>query len=346
MHPKADGSVRLISMHTYLRFSEVAQACGFEVEALLSHAGLKPDVSLRSHERLPLACLLKIFEYGMSHSTENWFPLALAESFSFDFFPEVETFLATSSNLKEASKLLHWLPHLILPELDAEMPNTAEHIELKLRVVHSASSAGEVVLINGIEESIVCCIAMFIKKLKLPLEGITLLFSHAAHARLLAFGAKLGVEIQTEAQFSGLYGPSRLWEHSIARQGSALHSQTELLIEDVIARLQRRQSISEWIKRDLRKMPTLTLGEIAERLGLSLRGVQRQLLNEQTSFQALQAETLEALANHYLKRVKLDLESIALKLGFSDRHSFTRAYKRWTGLTPSQYRKAQTSHTI
>jgi len=103
--------------------------------------------------------------------------------------------------------------------------------------------------------------------------------------------------------------------------------------------LQRRQRMSEWIKRDLRKNPMLSLSDIAERLGLSLRGVQRQLLAENASFQFLQAETLRELANHYLKSAQLDLESIAAKLGFSDRHSFTRAYKRWTGLTPSQYRR-------
>ncbi|MCE2680498.1 MAG: hypothetical protein LW629_08655 [Burkholderiales bacterium] len=101
MQQKTESLVYSISMHTYLRFSEVAQQCGFEVEGLLNHAGLKPDVQLRNNERLPLECLLKVFDHGMTHSKNNWFPLALAESFSFDFFPEVETFLATSSNLKE-----------------------------------------------------------------------------------------------------------------------------------------------------------------------------------------------------------------------------------------------------
>jgi AraC-like DNA-binding protein len=339
MQQKAESLVYSISMHTYLRFSEVAQQCGFEVEGLLTYAGLKPDVQLRKSQRLPLECLLKVFDHGITHSRENWFPLALAESFSFDFFPEVETFLATSSNLKEASKLLHWLPHLILPELALELPQSSERLELKVRVAYATTSAKAVSLINGIEESIVCCILMFMKKLKLPLDGVSLLFSHAANTGISQLGMKLGVTIKTQTEFSGLCGPNRLWEHPIARQNSPIHSQTELMIEEVVARLQRQQSMSEWIKRELRNLPSLTLGEIAERLGLSLRGVQRQLLNEETTFQKLQAQTLESMANHYLKSPQLDMESIALKLGFSDRHSFTRAYKRWTGLTPSQYRK-------
>jgi hypothetical protein len=194
----SDNAVQSISMHSFLRFSEVAQRCGFEVEGLLTHAGLKPDVQYRNSERLPLQRLTRIFEHGMANSKLHWFPLALAESFSFDFFPEVETFLATSSNLKEASKLLHWLPHLILPELVFDITQSDQRLELKVRVDHAAASEQETALIKGIEESIVCCVAMFMKKLKLPIEDVVLHFEHSTHPLLAQFGQKMGIHIKSE----------------------------------------------------------------------------------------------------------------------------------------------------
>ena len=40
-----------------------------------------------------------------------------------------------------------------------------------------------------------------------------------------------------------------------------------------------------------------------------------------------------------LRDMNLDIESIALKLGFNERRSFTLAFKHWQGMSPSQYRQ-------
>jgi AraC-like DNA-binding protein len=79
----------------------------------------------------------------------------------------------------------------------------------------------------------------------------------------------------------------------------------------------------------------------AETLGLTPRTLQRRLAERDTSFQA-EVNTLRcALAKDLLRGdPALGLAEIATRLGFADVANFHRAFKSWTGITPSQWRDA------
>ena len=80
--------------------------------------------------------------------------------------------------------------------------------------------------------------------------------------------------------------------------------------------------------------------DIARKLGASKRTLQRQLRNEQTTFQAVLDKTREELALHYLRKTKLTGSEISYLLGFQDPNSFFRAFHNWTGQTTEQARLA------
>jgi AraC-like DNA-binding protein len=77
---------------------------------------------------------------------------------------------------------------------------------------------------------------------------------------------------------------------------------------------------------------------IAQRLHRSLSTLQRQLSGEGTSYQEIREETRKTLAEEYVQDHKLSLSQIAYMLGFSDQSNFSRAFKRWTGMSPRDYR--------
>jgi len=83
---------------------------------------------------------------------------------------------------------------------------------------------------------------------------------------------------------------------------------------------------------------------IAADLQVSTRTLNRQLQAEGTSFQAVLDVTRQKLAEAYLAGGQ-SITRIAFALGFSDQTSFTRAYKRWTGHTPSEGRVSTRSPT-
>jgi len=84
------------------------------------------------------------------------------------------------------------------------------------------------------------------------------------------------------------------------------------------------------------------LATIADQLGVSARTLQRQIRQEgHASYQQLVDDTRRDLALRYLKESHISIGEAAFLLGFSEPSAFHRAFKRWTGGTPQQFRRAQ-----
>ncbi|MFW2368538.1 MAG: AraC family transcriptional regulator [Desulforhopalus sp.] len=82
-----------------------------------------------------------------------------------------------------------------------------------------------------------------------------------------------------------------------------------------------------------------TIEKAASELYMSKRKLQRLLHDEGTSFIALLNETREDIAKQYVRDKDMNLTEIAFLLGFSEQSTFSRSFKRWTGKSPSSFRK-------
>ena len=88
-----------------------------------------------------------------------------------------------------------------------------------------------------------------------------------------------------------------------------------------------------------------SISEVAAKLALSARTLQRQLQNESTSYKVVLNQTRNQLAQHYLLQTQLPLDEISFLLGFQDGNSFNRAFAVWMGTTPGEYRHSQLATT-
>ncbi len=81
------------------------------------------------------------------------------------------------------------------------------------------------------------------------------------------------------------------------------------------------------------------LEAIAFRLGIAPRTLQRKLKESGTSHQELLDEMRRELSIHYLQERQMAVCEVAFLLGFSETSAFHRAFKRWTGTTPGEFRR-------
>ncbi|WP_171103616.1 AraC family transcriptional regulator [Ruegeria sp. HKCCD7255] len=122
-------------------------------------------------------------------------------------------------------------------------------------------------------------------------------------------------------------GMSKFFETHLDTQLSQINDTSELerRILDQI-----RETLSEGVP---------TLAEVAERLGMSTRTLQRRLSADGLAYQDLVLDARKSLSEQLLRRTDYALAEIAFLTGFSDQSTFTRAFKRWRGETPANYRR-------
>ena len=81
------------------------------------------------------------------------------------------------------------------------------------------------------------------------------------------------------------------------------------------------------------------LSDVAEKLAMSERTLQRRMEGEGTTFRQLLAEARQELGRELMTDASVGIDAIASLLGFQDTSSFYRAFQEWEGMTPSQWRK-------
>jgi AraC-like DNA-binding protein len=81
-----------------------------------------------------------------------------------------------------------------------------------------------------------------------------------------------------------------------------------------------------------------SLERVADQLSLTPRTLQRKLQDLGTSHNELLDQMRRQLAMRYLREPEMAICEVAYLLGFSESSSFHRAFKRWTGLTPKEFR--------
>jgi AraC-like DNA-binding protein len=80
------------------------------------------------------------------------------------------------------------------------------------------------------------------------------------------------------------------------------------------------------------------LQDVARELRMSSRTLQRRLTEDGVSFQQLTEIARRELAHHYLLHSSLELNETAYLLGYEDANSFFRAFHKWEGTTPGQWK--------
>jgi len=84
---------------------------------------------------------------------------------------------------------------------------------------------------------------------------------------------------------------------------------------------------------------TLTIEQCATALAMSMTSFRRKLSQEETTFKLIQHKFLNELCVHALLTENLSVSALVIKLGYSERATFERAFRHKFGITPSQFRE-------
>ncbi|MGP0172861.1 AraC family transcriptional regulator [Pseudomonas sp. NCHU5208] len=176
----------------------------------------------------------------------------------------------------------------------------------------------------------------------LDIAPVQVRFQHAAPADTREHQRIFRCPVLFEQPDNALIFPKRLLSVALGQADAQVSGMLDAYADRLLGELRQGASLLERARRILlaqlaEQRPELHA--IAEALALSPRTLQRRLGEAGVSFNQFVDETRQLLTLHYLRETSLALEDIALRVGFSEPASLLRAFRRWTGRSPGEYRR-------
>ncbi len=319
---------------------KAALRCGFSIEPLLREAGMQLGqsgqpvewVSARSLHALMRLCVQRA---ALTHH----FPFVLGEEFAFDHLPAFDTYVTTSPTLRDSLRALDWVSRL-MPNLTTQLSEEGERAVLRVDV---CLDEGDDTDQTYTTEVVFAALNKFARMLLgESVHALEIDFTHHEAQRLAQYEALFRSPVKLGQPVCRLVFERALLDAPLRGAVPHLHKQAEALVTRQVDRHLPRRGVVAEVEHCLRQEPQLLrmgLDGVASHLKLHPRTLQRRLQDESDSFADLASRVRLGLAREWLEEGTCSIEDISERLGFADRHSFSRAFRRWSGQTPSAFRR-------
>lgn len=174
---------------------------------------------------------------------------------------------------------------------------------------------------------------------RIPLRGLQ--FQHAAPDDIRPYLSIMGIMPQFEGKDNYLRMSKEVMSYPIMYSDSRLQRVFETIAEETRDKLIRGREFSEQVFQWMMKsIPVFfpSLQQTAKSFKMSTRTLQAKLKEENTSYNDLSIGVRKELATRFLSNREYSVGDIAYLLHYSEPSVFQSAFKKWTGLTPGQYR--------
>jgi len=324
---------------SHLLVQKALDAYGLDSQALFERAGLDPDSMRDPEARYSEAASTKLFELAREVTGDPCFGLKLASYWHPSSLHALGFAWMASASLKEAlERLVRYFRILIVGEHLA-LEETQTEYQLHIKTLPEYPRAPEEVYDAFIAVLVNMCRKSYgdeFNPLKVVLRRPAPPCSGEFYAQFRApvdFGADADAVLLDKQQ---LVSP-------LPTANAQMALASDQIIADYLWRLDRSQVAVQVKAKLIERLPSGQATEegIAEALNVSLRSLQRRLRDEETSYSQLLDETRRELAMQYIRRSRMSINEITYLLGFSEPSNFSRAFKRWTGHSPTEHRQTR-----
>jgi AraC-like DNA-binding protein len=323
----------------YLRqIADHISAVGADVAAWLAQGGLRPSQLDAELSELPLDAFARLIEEAIATTREPALGLLVGDRLRVNTLGVLGFAAMNGASLRQVIEML--VRYIGLRTSLVSLAVQVHRNELRLVVL-------EPVALGSIRRSVLEAVVLTLKHaLEFSATGSgpvsRLAFAMPAPAYADFARQLVRCELSWSSNWTGLAVPTTRADALLSAADAAAFAQAEQLCERELRRLSRRQTTTARVQRLLLEsasgLPALPL--VARQLHLGQRTLHRRLLEEGTSFRQIAEDLRCKLATEHLRGGSLTVQEVAFALGYTDLANFRRAFRRWQGISPSEYRDA------
>ncbi|WAS91272.1 AraC family transcriptional regulator [Nannocystis punicea] len=315
-----------------------AALAGVDVEALLADIGIDREAADDADYSLAPALRAALWRESLQRSRDPALALHAAEAVPFGHFDVVDYVANEAPTLGEGIAALARYFRIIRADFHLRFEQDDDEGRLWLELPPSFG----LVVPYTTEFTLGCIFTRFRGIVGDGFAATEIRFDYPAPGHLAEYERVFACPLRFEAEETLVRFPRSVLALPQPRADARLRLVLERAAAAVLARLppasdltqQLRQALSEELRGG-----TPTCEQIARRLAIGVRTLNRRLQGEGTSFQQQLADLRCELARGYLEDRRLSISEVAYLLGFSEPSAFHRAFKRWTGHSPQAWRR-------
>ena len=315
---------------------ELAAELGVPRDELLQVARIKPQVLEAPNGRLSFIDFNQLASAALSRCNEPALGLVLGQRLNVSSHGILGYAVLSSATLDQAIQFALKYYRVLGLAFELERLESDERVELR---ASEAMPLGP--MSRFAAEGLLCSlhsIAQFL--LGERMQGIEVGFAYPAPLYTERYHEVFGPNVQFDQPYHRISIPKHYLQRPMALANPATVQMCEQQCEALLASLDVQDALLTRVRRLLLARPGdfPDLNSAATALHTSSRSLRRHLSAMGTSYQQVLDDVRKRLALQYLSTTHLPLYEIAYLLGFSDASNFRRAFKKWTGRLPSDYR--------
>lgn len=313
-----------------------AQSLGVPRQQLLLQAGLPPEAL--TQERWPMDHLTRLWRCAVQSTGDASFGLKVGGQAGLDNVNVVGHVLQSAPSLRAAIAWVQKYQRLISDGGRLQLLTGAEASWL----IYHPRQGTLAFSPHQIEAVLATVLALARRLTGQPLTPQAVQFNQARIGPLAAYQAAFGRTVQFEQAFSGLLLANRVLDAPLpqadAQRADNHHRHATQRLAALRSQADWPQALHAWLASSLQQGQVPTRALAAQVLDCSERTLARRLQAQGYSFVQLLDAARRAQAVQAVGQTAQPLADIGQHLGFAEPAVFWRAFKRWTGVTPAQWR--------
>ncbi len=328
---------KTVAIGWVLAIVAAALRAGAMAEPLVAEAGLGllPSDPMA---RVPLDGVVRLWRAAVAQTGDRSFGLHMGEQVEPGSFNVVAYTLLSSHSLREAIGHMQRFQRLISDGARLQLVEQNGFAWLVYHPVEATLPFSP----QQVEAVLACAVRLGKWVAGEAFSPQRICLTHQPIGSITEYRRVLDGEPEFGAAFNALGLPSDLIDRPLPARNPELCQLHESLARRHLASLEQSISWQQRVATVLQHMLAqgVTHKEaIASVLGLSARALQNRLAEEGCSYVRILDQVRHRLALDYMADPLLTLGQIAVLLNFSDASAFYRAFRRWTGMVPGEYRQ-------